>query len=30
MSEEPRHEYYGVPVSEFIVHVAKELPVDSV
>ena len=30
MNEEPRHKYYGDLLSDYIVQVANELPVDAV
>jgi hypothetical protein len=30
MSEEPKHKHYDIPLSEYIVQVANELPVDAV
>ena len=30
MSEEPRHKYFGDTLSDFIVQIANELPVDAV
>ncbi len=30
MTDEPRHKRFGVPMSEYIVQVANELPVDAV